>query len=259
MTKITDLWGAIRTILRNQCTSRRTIQIVSPTGIDVRAISEYSSSVSSQDKDKVIKEIEATYYALSEDKKEQFLEIIVEEIVGQCPEKVSQLTQKLERLGWTVYEGSLVQIEVLDITELPELPKEAREDLIKAAIRYRDGDLSGAVTSSCGAVDSVTARIYQEMPKLDKPGDASFQEKVVKSLREKQITNNIQDDLVSLGWQERDAEIFIKNLEGSINQAAYVMQTLRSKMGDTHGTKPTLKPIVYDTIKWAQIITRLLK
>jgi len=48
-------------------------------------------------------------------------------------------------------------------------------------------------------------------------------------------------------------------LLGSLNQAAYVMQTLRSKMGDVHGTKPVLEPLVFDSLKWASLIVRLLR
>lgn len=36
------------------------------------------------------------------------------------------------------------------------------------------------------------------------------------------------------------------------------MQTLRSKMGDVHGTKPILKPLLFDSLKWAGILVRTL-
>jgi len=37
------------------------------------------------------------------------------------------------------------------------------------------------------------------------------------------------------------------------------MQALRSRMGDVHGTKPILKPLVCDSIKWAELIVRILR
>lgn len=36
------------------------------------------------------------------------------------------------------------------------------------------------------------------------------------------------------------------------------MQTLRSKMGDAHGTKPVWKPLVFHALKWAELYLRIL-
>jgi len=44
-----------------------------------------------------------------------------------------------------------------------------------------------------------------------------------------------------------------------MNQGAYVIQTLRSNMGDFHGTKPILKPLVFDCLKWIELMLRALK
>ena len=52
---------------------------------------------------------------------------------------------------------------------------------MKAATRLRDGDLSGAVSAACAAVDAVTSKVY-ETKGLGDPGKASFQEKVSRSL-----------------------------------------------------------------------------
>lgn len=49
------------------------------------------------------------------------------------------------------------------------------------------------------------------------------------------------------------------NLRGALNQGAYVMQTLRSRMGDVHGSKPVLKPLVFDSLKWAALLVRVMK
>jgi hypothetical protein len=196
--------------------------------------------------------------ALDEEKRERFLQIAAEGIINQCPEHEPMLIGHLERLAWSVHEGSLIPVEVLDISELPELPEESRQDLIKASTRFRNGDLSGAITSSCGAVDSVTERVYAEK-RLGNPGEASFQEKVSRAIKAKEVLDEIESDLVSLGWESREAKLLVENLKGSVNQAAYVMQSLRSRMGDTHGTKPTLKPLAFDTVKWAGLIVRLLK
>jgi hypothetical protein len=47
------------------------------------------------------------------------------------------------------------------------------------------------------------------------------------------------------------------NLRGTLNQAATVMQILRSDMGDVHGAKPVLEPVVYDALNSRQYSCRL--
>jgi hypothetical protein len=49
-----------------------------------------------------------------------------------------------------------------------------------------------------------------------------------------------------------------ENLKGSLNQMAFVMQKLRAKMSDVHGTKEVLKPLVLDSLKYAQILIRMM-
>ena len=149
-------------------------------------------------------------------------------------------------------------VEVIDQSDLDDAPEQAKKDLLKACTRLRDGDLSGAVSAACGAVDSITAKIYKDK-KLGDPGLASFQEKVVKSIEATGSIRSIEEDLVGLGWSSDDAEKLKQNLRGSLNQIAYVMQKLRSDMGDVHGSKPTLKPLVFDCVKFATVLARLLK
>ncbi|MCB1958757.1 MAG: hypothetical protein KDG55_24045, partial [Rhodocyclaceae bacterium] len=72
------------------------------------------------------------------------------------------------------------------------------------------------------------------------------------------IFSAVSTDLKDLNWKESGIVPFSKNFEGSLNQAAYVMQTLRANMSDVHGTKPVLKPLVFDSVKWAQILIRIL-
>ena len=66
------------------------------------------------------------------------------------------------------------------------------------------------------------------------------------------------EELIALGWPDAEISRFKKNFEGALTQGAYVMQTLRSKMGDVHGTKPIVKPLVFDSLKWAELLVRSL-
>ena len=65
-------------------------------------------------------------------------------------------------------------------------------------------------------------------------------------------------ELQEIGWSESDFKPLSSNLEGALNQAAFVMQKLRSNMGDVHGTKRVVTALVYDSVKWSLLLLRIL-
>ena len=191
-------------------------------------------------------------------RKTRVLNHLAEEIVRQRPYQSKSLEDNLERLGWQLADGTLVPIELFDIADLADLPDVARTDLLKAAARLRDGDLSGALAAACAAVDSATNAVYSEkgLGSLSKDG---FQARCTKALKAKQTLSELTAELTGMGWEEADADKLSKNLQGALNQGAYVMQTLRSRMSDVHGSKRVLNPLVFDSLKWAALIVRMLK
>jgi hypothetical protein len=52
-----------------------------------------------------------------------------------------------------------------------------------------------------------------------------------------------------LGWDEQCVKPLSSSFEGTLNQAANVIQTLRSKMSDVHGIKSVLSPMVFNSVK----------
>lgn len=255
---ISQNWGPLRTILRSHCSASLVRKLVGATGIDMRGLPSFAGTPTTREYDELMLALDQSFYSMNSDERRLFLQIMVEELLIHKSDLEHTLESYFARLGWSLYDKSLVPIEILDIAELSELPEDATSDLVKATTRLRDGDLSGAVAAACGAVDKVTTRIYSQ----ENIGDftsASYQEKVKKSLFALGSFSVIEKDLITLGWAPDMTKTFCNNLEGSINQAAYVMQTLRSNMGDVHGTKPALKALVFDTIKWASLILRLFE
>ena len=164
----------------------------------------------------------------------------------------------LDRLGWQLVDGRLIPIELFDVDELAELPQAARGDIAKAASRLRDGDLGGALAAACGAVDSSTAAVYCEYG-FGSPNKDSFQQRCAKALKAKGVIEEVQTELTSIGWKTSNTDMFANNLKGALNQSAYVMQVLRSGMSDVHGSKQVVSALVFDSLKWAALIVRMLK
>lgn len=252
-------WGIIRSILHEKCAFGSIKAISGRAGLDPTRMAhlEQITGAASATKSQLLSAIDRQVAQMDQQRISQFLRITTEEMLRRQPSLEADLRESLERLGWTLHEGSLVEVTILDISDLPELPSDSRDDLLKAATRLRNGDLSGAVSSACAAVDAVTSKIYQTK-ELGNSGGASFQERIARSLQALSTFDEMENQLFELGWSQEDAQIFAKNVRGSLNQAAFVLQALRSKMGDVHGTKPILKPLVFDSIKWATLIVRLL-
>ena len=185
--------------------------------------------------------------------RKRFLTILIEEILRRHPETLEKLSEYLSRLGWSFVNQTLVPLELFDVEVLAGTPDVSHHDLLKAAQRLRDGDLGGAISAACGAVDAATSKVYEELG-LGDPTTASFQERCKKAAMAKGVLIELDRQLDALGWQQADVVPFKKNLEGALNQGAYVMQTLRSHMGDVHGTKPILRSLVFDCLRWAELL-----
>ena len=259
MERYHQAWGVIRSVLHEKYNFGTIKAIVGRTGLDMTQMShlEQRSGGSSASKSQLLSAIDRQVGQMEGLRFVQFLRIVTEEMLRRQALVEPDLRESLERLGWTVHEGHLVEVTVLDVSDLPELPQASRVDLVKAATRLRNSDPSGAVSAACAAVDAITSIIYQR-ENLGDPGAASFQEKVSRSLKALNIVSEIEKQLLELGWEQDEAFKIAENVRGSLNQASFVLQSLRSKMGDVHGTKPILKPLVFDSIKWAALIVRLL-
>ena len=256
--KINSAWSAASAVLKNNFSFYNIKEIVGLAGFDSSKIAHLvQRSGSTVSKGQLITVIDQGLSDFNDDNKRHFLNIVVEEILERNPSIENQLEKYLSRLGWQVIEGAVIPIKILDRSDLEELDEVSRLDLIKSAKRFRDGDLSGSLSAACGAVDSLTNKIYQNRG-LGDAAKASFQERCKVALKEIGIFSAIGNELKDIEWKDSSVILFNKNFEGALNQASYVMQTLRANMSDVHGTKPVLKPLIYDSIKWAQIIVRLL-
>jgi len=259
MGNIDHAWNALRANLQNNFLFYDIKEIVGLAGFDLASIAHLEQKAGGgASKGQLMTGIDQGLRALDEKSFNRFIAVVAEEVLKRKPDSRESLDDNLSRLGWTLSRNAVIPITILDTSVLPELPTEAQEDIIKAAQRLRDGDLSGAISSACGALDAAASAIYSSSG-LGDPTRASFQERCKHSLEAKGVIPQMEQQLRELGWKEQEIKPFRKNFEGAMNQGAYVIQTLRSNMGDVHGTKPILKPLVFDCLKWAELMLRALK
>lgn len=246
-------WPAVRACL-NKFTFDDIKEVSGLAGFDVTSVANLvQKSGGGASKGQLMSAIDGSFADMDSNAETRFLTILIEEILRRKPESEEQLTEYLNRLGWSFANQVLVPLHLLDPQDLAEMPTESHKDLLKAAARFRDGDLSGAISGACGAVDSATSLVYQQM-NLGDPTQASFQERCRKAVQARGVFIDLDEQLKSLDWHKNDIIPFRKNLESALNQGAYIMQTLRSHMGDVHGSKPILKSLVFDCMRWAELI-----
>lgn len=257
---INQAWNALRATLQNDFSFHEIKEIVGLAGFDLAFIShlEQKSVGGGASKGQLMTVIDRELCEYGNELFKRFIAVVAEEILKRRPDSRTSLEDNLLRLGWSLSGNSVIPIKILDTSILPELPSVSQHDLIKAAQRLRDGDLSGAISSACGALDAATCAIYSSAG-LGDPTKASFQERCKRSLEAKGLIPQMEQQLRELGWNEKEIKTFRKNFEGALNQGAYVLRTLRANMGDVHGTKPILKPLIFDCLKWTELMLRALK
>jgi len=135
------------------------------------------------------------YSELPTDQQQRFILNVARELIKLNKSYRERINEVLRNMGWTLIEDTLIQIGVLDPSDLLSLREAASKDLPKAGERLPT-DLSGAISAACGAVDSVCARIYEVHPNLGDIGKVSFQEKVNKALEAVKALENLHDELL---------------------------------------------------------------
>lgn len=251
-------WGPIRSCLTDNFSFGDIKSIVGYADLDMSQLSHLEQrQPGGSTKSQLLSAIDNQISKIDENKKGLISSICCEEMLRKKPQLLDELERVFSRVGWKFSGSTLLPIDVFDISDLMEIPEKAHADIMKAASRLRDGDLSGALSSACGALDSVTNSIYGEF-NLGDPNKDSFQNRIKHSLDAVSAKSNLQAELQDIGWNQQGYKPLIANLESSLNQAAFIMQKLRSDMGDVHGTKPVLKSLVFDSIKWALILLRIL-
>jgi hypothetical protein len=253
-----EAWNALRATLQNDFSFYDIKEIVGLAGFELASIAHLEQKVGGgASKGQLMTGIDRGLNGLDDESQKRFISVVAEEVLTRRADSRQPLDENLSRLGWSLCGNAVIPIEILDVSTLGELPSESQEDLTKAAQRLRDGDMSGAISCACGAVDAATSAIYNSAS-LGDPTAGSFQERCKQALAASGVIPKLEKNLRELGWNDTDIKMFEKNFEGAMNQGAYVMQTLRSRMGDVHGTKPILKPLVFDCLKWAELLLRSL-
>ncbi|WP_334022023.1 hypothetical protein [Burkholderia orbicola] len=253
MPKTSAAWGTVRASLA-QLSFSDIRTVVGIAGLDLTRLAALQQKPGNGvTKDHLLSAVDSLLSEEAPADAQRVVVIVAEEVLKRRPTLRDELEEQLARHGWGLVDAHLIPLELFDPVELASLPDAPRVGLAKAAQRFRDGDLGGAIAAACGAVDTAVEAVYDEF-ELGEPAK-SFQEGCNRALV---AVVELEVPLCELGWDGEAAARLAQNFKEALNQGAYVMQTLRAKMGDVHGSKPILKPLVFDVLKWAELFVRTL-
>jgi hypothetical protein len=233
-------------------------RVVAAAGLDattIPAASEARTGMGSRAE--VVPAVYAAWARLDVAAKARSLPIFAERIVTEKPAQAKPLRTLLEQHGFRYDRGAFILMNPVDERERAFLPASSYEEAVKAVGRLSDGDESGALTSACGAVDSLMQRLYEKHG-WGAPPDA-FQAKVNTALKRLQVFESFHAELVGIGMKPGDATAIVDNLHEATKRATDGLQVLRRAMGDLHGTKPALRKTIYDALKWSSAISGLFE
>ena len=197
--------------------------------------------------------VERAFYRLEPDARQIALRILADQFSdSECVRVL------FSQHGYEYVDGTYVPVALLDRREALYLPPSSAIELTKAMKRLVDEDETGAVTAACGAVDTLMQALYKTYD-LGEPGKFSFATKVNTAAQELGIFEEMKCAFIDLGMTDTDADTIVAETRKATNHAAQMLQALRRTMGDVHGSKPALRHIAYDAVKWASAIAGLFE
>lgn len=251
--EIKRLYGVLRSELNN-FSVQNIRNTAAAAGIDVTKIPSKSEERSgSGSRAEVMPAVDKLFGELTEKAQVTALCIIAESLLREGAHFKESIHTLLGKHGYQFINGSFLPVDLLDQRESKFLPSTACSEIARATSRLVEDDYSGAITSSCGAVDLVIQQIYKKYT-LGDPGKVSFQAKVNTAIKELKIFEIMEEELIDLDMSKEDVADLIREMKKATNHAAQALQILRRTMGDTHGSKPAVRRIAYDAIKWASAI-----
>jgi hypothetical protein len=145
----------------------------------------------------------------------------------------------LAQHGFEYVDGTFVPTAILDQREARYLPPSSAAELAKAMKRLVDGDETGAITSACGAVDTLMQRVYATAG-LGEPGNASFSTKVNTAASRLGIFDDMASEFLAIGMKSDDVSSIVTHMQKATNHAAQMLQILRRSMGEARQAFPTV-------------------
>jgi hypothetical protein len=224
-------------------------------GLPVHRLGHLQQGLGGASKGQLMDAIDQLFAELDQASQDRVVISAVSEILRRVPESRQRVEEVLARIGWGISGLDIhpltLQID-LETSQLPEAAQEAVRNCLK---RYRDGDISGAMTAVCGLVDGITEQLYREH-NLGNHRDASYQERISRAVTVHE--GAFKDPLRGTSLAAEEIDRLWKNFRQACNQAGYVLGSFRREFSDAHGPAPAPPSLIQRAIDCAVFIVRVL-
>jgi len=240
-------WSVIRNTLRDNFSFADIKDITGKAGLPVYSIGHITNKyLGGSSKGQLMDELDKLFSKLNPSDQSRVIINTIEISIKAQNKLVSIIDEDLRRIGWYISDGNLLPLTLQVDISLTDLPDNINQNLKKSLARFRDGDISGAISSLCASIDTLTEEIYIK-EKLGNHKDAAFHERVSKAFAslEKVFKNVLQRENID----KNKTKILWDNQKRAISGAGYVLGEFRREYSDVHGhisVPPRLAQIAMD-------------
>lgn len=255
MSELKKAWPAIRSVLK-EFTFYNIKDIVAASGLDVQRLAhlQQRSGSMSTSKGMLLDEIEKILFQMDPEQQNRTITYCITEMLQSSSRCRDRLEELLFRFGWGISGTEPYPIALQINVEAESLPEPMQIGLQKALKRYRDGDMSGAISAICGVIDKITETVYTKNSAFGDHKEASYQERIAKSYNV--FEHEFKATLKKGGFEDDETATVWQNQRQAINQAAYVMGSYRRNISDVHGDQKVDGKLVQQVLDNAVFIIR---
>lgn len=252
--ELRTIWRSIRMTVKDGCTFAEIKDIVAAAALPVEKLShlqQKSLPAKGASKSELIDAVDCLITAAPNPN--EAIKRLMGVFMQSKPHLHGEIAKCIQQFGWHIEDGQLLPTDFQVEGASVDFSAEVRELLRTAYKRYGQEDYSGAMTAVCSALDQVTGCIYTKF-RLGNRNDDSYQQRasrcfsaLEKEYRAHYLAASIEESEINRLWQ---------NYKGAINQAAYVLGSLRRNASDVHGFSNCPPPLVRHAIDCGTFIIR---
>lgn len=254
--RIGEVWSSIRGTLREYYSFAQIKDIAGACGLPVERLAHLQQKFSGgASKGQLMDGVDDLVRELDPERRDSFVVACMEEMVVRNDGAKGELDRLLRRVGWGLIGSSPYPLRLQIALEATDLSSEVMSGISTALERYRDGDFDGSITAICGAVDSLTEKIYAAKS-LGDHKSASYQERVSRSFQA--LEQKFKSSIQSPGLSADELQRVWNNYRGAISQSGYVLGSFRREYSDVHGAKNPPRHLVQSALDCAVFVLRSL-
>lgn len=229
-----EIWTAIRGIIREKCTFNTIKEIAGASGLPVHRLShlqQRSLPAKGASKSELLDTIDGLLNEQNDSNRA--IKFFIQEMLNRNARIEDDINEIIQRFGWHIQNGELCSTDLHVDETTGDFRQDIQDAISNCMQRYRDEDYAGAITSICGAVDSMTEHVYTAKEIGDAYSD-SYQQRVNRAFTS--YEQEYKDEFDSIDAIGGDELIKIwNNHRSAVNQAAYILGSFRRNISDAHG------------------------